>query len=296
MNRRNSLVGVLLALLLLGLWACDRPREAVFSGDSITIATFNIAWLGDGTRDRFDREEHDYELIAASIRECGADILGIQEVENAAALERLMPYLPGFAYLISKGGRQQRLAVLYRESIDVQFVEELDEIAITPGLRPGLVVSCQAVSFDALILLVHYKSSSRWDSTPALRKRSYELRERQAALTSDWVENALQGREQDIIVMGDFNDSPVDDNSPTLIPLLANPAIDFITGDLISCKNKRWKAIDHIVLSKSSQKRLIDGSVGMINLFYQHGRKTAARISDHCPVIARLNVALPDND
>jgi DNA polymerase V len=57
-----------------------------------------------------------------------------------------------------------------------------------------------------------------------------------------------------------------------------------------------WDNIDHILLSKSASNRYLIGSAGMYNFKLDFDKKTANKISDHCPVVAVFNIAPEDND
>ena len=287
-----------LVVLLIGTTGCPSREGPPVDRNTLVVASFNIAWLGDGIRDRIKRTEKTYRRIAEAILDAEADIIGLQEVENAQALERLLTYLPGYNYHIGTKGRQQKLAVLYREDIEVDSEGDYLPLMVDAGRhRPGLLLNCRAGNFDCLMMVVHLKSTSRYDSTAALKRYSRETRRRQSAALQQWVEQALaQGTERDLIILGDFNDYPTNDKTPTLTPLVVNPELNFVTADLRSCKRKSWKAIDHIVMSRSAQARFIEGTASTINFYHQYKKKVARAISDHCPVVAHLDLTVPDND
>ena len=299
--------GVLAAFLLFISVSCSQEQEAgqlgdgqdsspriEFSGESLTVGTFNIKWLGDGKKDRTPRTEAEYEMIAAAIRDTDADIMALQEIENGAALERLQKYLPDFNYLINSRGAQ-RVAFIYRNSLSVKKIEEFDELAISSGLRPGLIVECNTGNFDCRLMAVHFKATSRYDNTEQKRQRSYNIRRQQSELVNDWVKATLAaGDEDDIVVLGDFNDNPIDEATPTLTVLEENPEFTFLTSDVPSCKNAKWTSIDHIGVTPAMAAMADEASIGTYGLYHRYKREVAAKISDHCPVLVRFDLAERD--
>ncbi len=300
---------ILLSLTLLAVSGCVliacKPRntqQTLPSGldkGKVTVGTFNIAWLGDGTEeDKEHRSEDDYKHIADVIRDANPDVLGVEEIENGAAVERIFKYLPGYKYIVGKEGGQQNVGFIIREEVAVELVEEYMPIVIERGRnRPGLVVRCKAGNFDWIMMVVHFKSSSRYDSTQQLKEHAREIRKQQSEKVAEWVKKTLAtSKEQDLIIVGDFNDYPTNDKYPMLAPLTAIADIRFVTYNAPSCKKATWKSIDHIIASTSAQKRLVNGSVTTISFHQQFPDAVANKISDHCPVVCQFNSTLPDND
>ncbi len=307
MRYRSVLAVVLIAVVFV---QCGKQRSespdripqadtAAIHRDFVRIGTFNIEWLGDGQRDRVDRTSQDYRRIAEVIRQAEFDVLGLQEVENQAALDSLLKYLPGYEGFVGTHRGQQNLAVIYRPaSVDVRFVAVYLPLAIRPERdRPGLLVRCRSGNFDWLMMIVHLKSSSRWERTPAKRRLSRKIRQQQARKIVEWAHEVLeQGDEMDLIVVGDFNASPQSRKDRTLQPIVQDTVLHFVTFNLKSCKYRRKGSIDHILVSPSARKRYRKGSARMIDLYAQYDPEVLEKLSDHCPVAADFDVTAPDND
>jgi exonuclease III len=179
----------------------------------------------------------------------------------------------------------------------VRFIEHYMPLVVDSGkTRPGLIVQCKAGNFDWMMMIVHLKSSSRFDSTAEMKQRARELRLAQATQLALWCQHSLEEQEQDYIIAGDFNDHPTNERHPTLQPLLVQTRFRFLTYNMPSCKKPEWKAIDHIIASESAQKRFRHESLIAINFFNQYPDALAQKISDHCPVVCRFDVTAPDND
>ncbi len=287
---RNAML-IIVGCIVLCIVGCSTSNR-------LTVGTFNIEWLGDGNNDKKDRSEEDYKAVADVIREMEADIIGVEEVENIEAINRVLKYLPGYSAYIDTHGRAQNVGLIYSSAVNVKVEGEYSPVAIVSGRnRPGLVAHCRKGNFDWIMMVVHLKSTSRYDSTEKLREESYAIRSQQAERIVHWADSIRKNsKEQDIIVVGDFNDFPLRKKNPTLLPMLVDSSMTFLTLNMNSCKYENMKSIDQIFVSNSAKKRFFTGSERMVNFHSALPKKQAENISDHCPVTVQFDVVLPDND
>lgn len=266
--------------------------------DFVIIGSFNIEWLGDGINDQKVRNESDYKRIAEVIENTDADVLGLEEVENKAALQKVMKYLPEYNFILGNTGTQQNTAIVYKKNVEVKFIQNYDKLVVKENrTRAGLVASVKKGNFDWIMMVVHLKSTSRYDSTEALRIESYELRKKQAEILKNWADSIVTNtKEQDIIIVGDFNDNPKRHKTQNMLPLVEDNNMTFLTQDLISCKNPRWDMIDHIVVNNSAKKRFQLNSLFIYNIYNAYSKYDVENISDHCPIVCSFEIISPDND
>jgi len=292
---------IIISLILSSLLSFSCSSKKTYKSDtdkaSVCIGTFNLEWLGDGINDKKPRTKADYEKYAEIIAESGMELVGIQEVENSSAIEKIMKYLPDYKYVLGKKGSIQNVGLIYKNTVKVESIGEYTPLKVEPErTRPGLIVKCKKGNFDWIIMVVHLKSTSRYDDTPEKKEESFDLRKEQAEVLSNWVDSLLNNSdEHDVIIVGDFNDNPRRDDK-VIAPLSYNNNLLFLTWALQSCKNRLWDNIDHIVISKSVKNRYLEGSVHVDNFFYRLTDKATERISDHCPVMAVFDVTAKDND
>lgn len=265
---------------------------------TITIGTFNIAWLGDGIEDRIPRSKKDYSIIAKQIGSSGADILAIQEIENTAALDILLKNLPGWSYKLGENGGDQNVGFIYKNDITINRHGEYSPLAVRPfKTRPGYFIEGKKGNFDFILMSVHFKSISRFDNTPAKRAESISIRREQAEKLGFWIDSVLEAStERDIILAGDFNDFPKRRENPSLTALLENNRISFLTSGLKSCKYPDWYVIDNIIVTAEAKKRLTESDVSVFDTYNPFPKRQAEKISDHCPITVRFETASPDND
>lgn len=266
---------------------------------NLTLATFNIAWLGDGKEpETIKRNQEDLARIADIINETSADVIALQEIENQDAINQILLLLPEYKAIIGNKGRSQNVGFLYKSTINIQDNGEYTPIAIDPNRnRPGYVLNVKKGNFDFLIMSVHFKSTSRYDSTDELRAESRKTRYKQSRMAINWMDSLLQaGKEQDMFIIGDFNDFPKRVKEPTLLPLSESISGSFLTAELKSCKFQNLFAIDHIFASNSAKKRFVANSERVIDLHSMYPKDIAEKISDHCPIIMQFDISQTDND
>jgi endonuclease/exonuclease/phosphatase family metal-dependent hydrolase len=290
--------------LLISLTAVNfgcQTNQYVISPDqnTITLATFNVEWLGDGIHDTKPRTSADYEKIAKIIYMTNADIIALQEVENDQAMELVSKYLVGYHYYVSGDGEgKQNTAILYNPNLEIRIVGNYEPLDVKKHrTRAGLLSYVKKGNFDFILMDVHLKSTSRYDSTDELREESYSLRNKQAKVISHWADSIeTNSKEKDVIVLGDFNDNPNRTKHFTLEPIVNDTNLSFLTADLHSCKNPKWDNIDNIVVTKTVLPRVIKNSLHQINFYQILSKKEAESISDHCPVVISFDIKQPDND
>lgn len=282
-----------LSIILLLVSCSDRNNDKILS-----VGTFNIKWLGDGINDRVERDQEDYKAIADIIRESDVDIMALQEIENREALKMIIKHLPNWKYIIEDDGYLLNLAFIAKDDIQLEKVGLYKPFKVLENrTRSGFIAKAKKGNFDFYLMNLHFKATSGYDNTPQKRKQSFLLRQQQSDALDNWIDSILQFSEQDLIILGDFNDNPKREWSQNLASLADNQNISFLTSDLESCKNpEKWDVIDHIVISNSAHKRYLMGSAGMFNFYSSLPENKAEIISDHCPVTAVFNVVPKDND
>jgi endonuclease/exonuclease/phosphatase family metal-dependent hydrolase len=290
---------VVLAIFI--LWGCGKKAEEKISEEQsqeITVGTFNIEWLGDGINDRIDRSEQDYKNIAEVIKQSGVDLLGVEEVENMNAMAKVIRYLPDYSFFLSRDDAPQKVGILFKKNIQIRYLYDYSPLEVEQRrTRPGFVAVAQKGNLDFIVMVVHFKATSRFDETPEKLEQSRILRSRQSEITVAWIDSILKAKnEQDVVVLGDFNDSPLRKKYNTMGAFLSYPDVLFLTDNLKSCKYPKAYGIDHIVVTRSLLNRYVQNSTKVFDTFSMFKREDAERISDHCLVFVRFDITKPDND
>lgn len=288
----------ILFILFIACKSNELPGDLQYQPKYLTVGTFNVEWLGDMINDRIDRVPEDYRLIAEIIKKSNVDLIALQEIENDKAIKLLTKYLDGFQYYVGKRGGRQNLGLLYKKKVTVNFVAEYTQLIVEEGrTRPGLIFECKAGNLDFFLMIVHYKSTSRFEDTKEKVQKSKELRAKQIEKSYFWADSILRNtKEQDIIILGDFNDTPVRKKDNLFTLFLKDTNFIFLTQNLKSCKYPTAYSIDHILVSKSLNNRYLKNSLQSLDFRSILTEKESKKISDHCPVSVKFDVVLPDND
>jgi len=179
-------------------------------GSTVEIGTYNMEWLGGSEKRRSDK---DYAMLAQVIKDSGVEVMGIQEIADEKALQKVVSNLPGFDYIIGTtgirdDGRKQHIGIIYnteRVQCDKSKAIELKEAQVPnlmgdTHLRAPLIVDMKADNFSFTLVNVHLKSK-RGESGKT------SIRDEQAKIINKWMKDQIAaGKDKDIIVVGDCND------------------------------------------------------------------------------------------
>ncbi len=241
---RNHLPLLCLALLAATIISTGAPAEAVV----IKVASYNVENLFDAACDGTEYPDFipngdtgwNHKLfalkvdhVARVIKDLDADIVALQEIESAAALNRLQEHLrkSGAAYsyaaLADKTKTAVRCAVLSRYRMD----ENRAIVIGRPGARDILRVTFE-INGNPLVLFVnHWKSKSGPES-----RRMAEARVLRTAIST-------LPPDTDYLLLGDFNSDYDEFNT-----LAANPELNDTSG----------RTGIHHVLQTLADDRLVD--------------------------------------
>lgn len=268
---------------------------SVSDSKTVTIGTFNIEWLGDGINDKKPRSEADYINIADVIKQTKAGLLVLQEIENETALKKILNYLPGYSYFISKAPGDQKLACIYRDDakLNIEYIGDYFLLAFDQRLKPGMLLQIKINKKTIPVLALHLKSTSARLFTEEENREARILRYRQAIAVNRWADSVImKAKQKELIILGDFNDyiKPAEDSPNTLLPLSANKNLVFLTKGMKSCKYLKQYTIDNIIVSKEMAKIAAKNSVRMYDINMTVKESQVNGISDHCPVLFDLEI------
>ena len=291
MDIGKAVINWLVAALLVSAFLF--PASAVQTPSSIQIGTFNLEFFTDLDRSTggwCERHNHrgleEIRELAAFIDSLDIEVLALQEVEDEAAMELLVSFLPQdkYGYLVipqEVPETCQKVAVLYqREEAMLSYQGRIPLSLGRFGLRDGLVVYAKVLpnGFDFTLVVVHLKAS--FDS------RSRGIRARQLALLGDWVEGYLTdpSNDRDLVLAGDFNEHLLT-NRRALELLDHGEGLRVITEDVpdkdCTPPGRRWTdPIDHIVISPGVQEYM--GEAMLDNFFLDPSLPDRYSYSDHC--------------
>ena len=289
----------LLWLLAAACFAFAAPAGAL----GLRVAAWNLEHLDDANgAGCVGREDGDYHALGERIDALGAEIIAFQEVENAAAAQRVFdPELwrvevssrPSTGYGRTCYDRpRQRLGhlatgIAVREGIEYRRNDDLSGLAGgNRSLRWGTDITVARAGQELRVLSVHLKSGC-WgadqDDDPSREDTCATLREQMATL-SDWIAERREAGEA-FVIAGDFNRrlAVPGDWAWELLREHA-PALSLSTEGRISrCDERFLEYIDHLAFDTGTGLSMALGS-------FEEAERGGPH-PDHCAVSARFNVA-----
>lgn len=287
-----KIISIILLLILISCTETSKTQENIYDDNDkiLLLGTFNIEWLGEGNNDRKPRVEEDYKNIAEVIKKTGVEFFGLQEIENENSLLRVLKYLPDWTYIFNKSHSSSlNTCFIFKKYLNVEDLGNYEGINVEKQTtRPGSVVRLKHGKLDIHILNVHLKSTSGYDNTDEKKEHSYMLRRLQSIEIVNFKDSIINNNiNNKVIVLGDFNDNPIREEESNILLLDSN--FKFPTKYLASCKNEFWDVIDHIILSDDLFNHYQPSSAYVFDIFSVFLNQKADMISDHCPVMIRLN-------
>ena len=269
----------------------------------ITVATWNIAWLGDGIRDgvlrgnqrggQYLRREADFERlrgIVARLADHGVEVVGLQEVENAAAVRRIFPTSDWDLFLSTRATDpewSQRTAIVVRRGAGwrVQRHPDVREWSPQGRDRHGVDLTLTRGEQRVRVLTIHFQSGCNNEPLHSGKPQCGFLR-MQLAVLKGWLFERL-GEEIPTVVAGDWNRVLSRPGDEAAEELPGGPVILPPVGSSPACWDGFFDHyVDHIVAfaprgRKVSRKRFEE-------VLYRAPRSARDRLSDHCPLVAAV--------
>ena len=271
MNRYTRFAVLLIALWTLGAGLC---------GGTVSIGTWNVRILSDGSRD-------DSELAVIAEIISRYDLIALQEVRDTRVLERLEAMLPAYDYIASPPvgeGVKELYAFFYDASVVTPTgYQALLSDPENAFIREPFIARFIAGSFDCVIISIHVL----WGDSKAQRREEIRLLDDVLAA----VERAMTD-ERDILLVGDFNFDSADEGWEITgyVPLLG-PALKTTISDS-GCYDNIWiHPHASVEFAGGLEVYRFDEE-----LFDGDDRAASLAVSDHRPVSVRFRTDGPDDD
>lgn len=245
--------------------------------------------VGTWNLQAFPRSPRTVDTVAALARELDFDLVGIQEITDRDAFDALAANL-GFDAVVSFGSDGfTRVGFLYDpSSVRVSEIERLfagDAYAFPRSpvkARVEVLGREGEVRFDFVFVVVHLKALG-----------DAESRQRRAAAIvrlEGWMEEQLLGPEQDILVVGDFNDLLTDSPVTSVFTPLDDPSrFRFLTETGASEGDYSYPSfesfIDHVLVTTDALDEYGAGTTEVAH-FERTEPAYFRDVSDHLPVVS----------
>lgn len=285
-----------------GITLTVNPADTVPKVQTLDVSTWNLKWFGrpldnDGvTRLGPADSLLQFRNVLRVLDSIDADVYALQEVSNNALFLRIVDSLPRYGAVIAGFAPPQpqfvpqRTAFLFKRSVidTVRSEMVLTGTQFAAGRFPFRLefnATIQGVRRRFHAFVVHAKAGST--------QRDYDLRTTDAQTLYDFLNTNYPT--QNVILAGDFNDSPV----ASIVQGLPTPYLSFVqdtvryttvTANLARQGFSSFATggmIDNIVVSNELTPSIVQGGEKIESPFtYITGYTTTT--SDHFPVTARF--------
>ena len=224
-----------------------------------------------------------------------AEVVALVEINPITTLDTITAGLSekGLNYNYSILPQQDKLhiGVLYKEGViasNPRFIEGSD--LGDPGKRKAFVLDMKIGKFDFTLIVIHLKSGRNLPEQ--------KIRDKQAKVIFDFIQNERTPGREDFIVTGDFNMIPGQDIS-NFHYLGGDDVLDFLSSwDLQErfshiLDKGRANLLDGFAITKTYSTEYIRGS---LRLFPMHWTMDIGRerykdtVSDHLPFVATFRI------
>lgn len=298
-------VWALLAALALACGAAVAAGE----GPDIVVGSFNIKWLGDGVNDHIlrgkpKRSAADFERLRGVVAGLGADIVVLQEVENEAAVRRILPK-GGWQVFISQRKTDaewaQRVAIIARPGLRVRRLPDVKSLGLPnehgeARLRYGVEVEVSHGGQKFRLLGIHLKTGC---FTARPEKWACEQLWKQLPPLKEWIA-ARAAESTPFVIAGDWNRELYAPGGEFWAELAGGAPAKLRLAALgrkapRNCWNAEKQRVDHIVLgdSKLAPTWARERADDFAEHAFPHPPELEPVLSDHCPITARLRFTAP---
>ncbi|MBW2968618.1 endonuclease/exonuclease/phosphatase family protein [Candidatus Woesearchaeota archaeon] len=282
--RIKILIGIITILLLLtgcgiitGLGIIKTEEKITYCSPNITIASFNIRKFSDTSRndeelDKITEVLKQFDLIAVQ------EIIGDVKILNRT-VEMLAKKGKKYNFVVSEpmgNVQKERYAFLFNKKLTLVGKPKIYYDKYDKFIREPYFASFKSGEFDFDIFTVHILyGDNAYDREPEMRQI--------ANVYSYYQEN--DAVENDLILTGDFNTRPWDDNFDYI---WAIPNVKVVIRDGESTIGKYGNLYDNIIFTESSTQEYTG-----LNRIYTFDKileleqeEARNKVSDHRPVYA----------
>ena len=277
------------------------------------VASGRASWIGWVELKTEPVHELAMEHTAMVIRDVAADVLGVVEAENRIVLDKfsaqLLKKVGGDPYphvMVIDGNDDRGIDVGVMTRVGFEIVSIRSHVDDTDA--KGEVFSRDCPEFFVttptgariVVLVNHFKSKGY-----GRPKESNERRKRQATRVAEIYQRLLNDGEQNVVVLGDLNDTP---DSDPLSPLKGAGLRDASEHPLFSSDGRpgtykngtKGNKIDYVLLSPALFNLVTGGRVfrtgvwgGQNGTLWPHYPKMTSAVhaaSDHAAIYADVNI------
>lgn len=262
------------------------------SAQTATVAAWNLKGFTPISAAQAARQ-------ANAIRNINPDVILLCEVNPDSIATAIKDQLTGYEVAILPQPAHQNLAILFKSSVsvtNVRFIPGSDDN--NSSLRKALSAMVRIGQFDFLLIGVHMKS--------ARGNAERQTRTRQGQAIANFIRDQTEGDEKDVLVVGDYNMIPGEDNvnframSPgtganEFLRYISTEALTGRVSHISKCENgqARGNLLDGFAITRGHTAEYVSNSLRLLNFNNSvFGSVTCSQylsgISDHLLLVAKF--------
>ncbi len=277
-------------------------------GQTATIAAWNLGGFDPIPDARVQRH-------VRAIRNINPDVILLTEVNPDSVATDIRNQLTGYSVQILNQSAGQNIAILFKDTVAVSNVQ------LIPGsddnnnrLRRALAANVRVGQFDFILIGVHMKASR-----PADDRTAQPTRTRQARTIANFIRRETRGVEKDVLVIGDYNMIPGEDNvnfsamSPgrgrnEFLRYISTESLSGQTSHISRCNGNqvRGNLLDGFAISRGFTREYVARSLRIISFndtsIFASDTGTPFNcttyrgfVSDHFPLVATFQINRDDD-
>jgi exonuclease III len=259
-----------------------------FDHTTAKVAAWNLAGYGEIPEERLEKQVEGLALL-------DAEVVALVEISPFEALEALQQGLAekgvNYETSIIPQNRDLHIGVLFKSGITAQNPQMIPGSDLGDSAkRQALVVEMKIGKFDFLLIVVHLKSGRS--------AANQQIRDEQAKVIAQFIQDRLDQRREDILLVGDFNMIPGQDVS-NFHHLGGDDVMDFLSSWDLQARFShileagRANLLDGFAIQRTYSTEYIRGS---LRVFPMHWSMDIGRerfrdtVSDHLPFVASFRI------
>jgi endonuclease/exonuclease/phosphatase family metal-dependent hydrolase len=274
-------------VFVLSLLAASASRAA-----ELKIATWNLNWLTSRQAglpaDVKIRGPEDFDRLHAYAVELNADLIAIEEVDNAETARRLFPP-DAYSIHMSRDRVRQRVGIAVRRGLSYDINPDVTAIALEPvaHLRSGVDITLHPSAGPLRVLAVHLKQGCQYLTFGQAPQTVCITLMSQFDVVAQWMA-ARRDEGVPFVILGDFNRG-LDKHDPFIRKIDGPTPITRASEGYSSPCWGHESFIDHILIGGTAREWVRPNSMRVL-AYRETDPAWKERLSDHCPVSVRLDV------
>jgi len=273
---------------VLNRWNFDVP--SFNRDDFLDVATWNMEWFPKS-------KDSTITAVAEIMQKVNADIYAVQEIGSLKQFAAMMDLLPAYDFQVTRQSSFFDQAIIYKKSVlqylgrSEPFSESDYNFAGRPPLRVDFLWTHGGAKEAISVLDLHLKCCGN----------GLERRKKSVDELHEYLSLGLEWGEDNIIVMGDWNDQLDDVGTMQSFGAFLDDPENFhfataeIAGDVKQASYPSWPSfLDHILIGKGLFDEFENGGTIQtlpVEKWLGSWDNYELIISDHRPVLMQLNMS-----